>query len=469
MFSAIRRTLRLKSVRARLTFWYLLTLGTTLVLFASFVLLIRARTVFRELDAELEVRAHQLADDLRPALLALDVEERLLADPRAVEAPLTLWASPSTLLFRSPAFPALDGSGERALGTTVRQPRAIVAVSNRDGVPLRIASVAIARPGTDGLVLQLAASTRSARQTLWQLALAMLASIGVVLVMAGYGSGLTTRHALAPVDAIVERVRRIQATRLSDRLDIDAGSEELDRLVSMLNQMLDRLDVSMRSARRFAADASHELQTPIAAMRGVVEACLRDDGRARNYAPVAADLLTEIERLSELVRDLRLLALAEAGHLLETAVPIDLAALAGECCEIAQAIAEEKQIAVSVDVRDRPMVSGSALHLRRVVLNLTQNAIRYSRPDSSVSVSIGTDDGHAVLRVADHGCGIGPDDLPHIFEPFYRADPARARETGGTGLGLTIADQIARAHGGAIAVTSALDQGSTFVLSLPLH
>ena len=468
MFSAIRRRLRLSSVRARLTFWYLLTLGTTLVLFGSFVLLIRARTLYRELDAELEVRAHQLAGDLRSSLLALDVGERLHAEPRAAEAPLMVWDSPDTLLFRSPAFPALDWSGERALGMALRDHRSIVGVVGRDGIPLRIASVAIGRPGTEGLVLQVAVSTLPARRTLWQLALAMLASIGIVLVMASYGSGVTARRALAPVDAIVERVRRIQASRLSDRLDIEAGSEELDRLVSMLNQMLDRIEVSMRSARRFAADASHELQTPIAAMRGVVETWLRGDGRGADDTRVAADLLTEIERLSDLVRDLRLLALAEAGHLLEAPTPIDLAALAGECCEIAQAIAEEKHVAVTVDVRDRPIVSGNALHLRRLVLNLTQNAIRYSRPVSSVCVSIRTLDGRAILSVQDHGCGIGPDDLPHIFEPFYRADPARARDTGGTGLGLTIADQIARAHGGAIAVTSVLGEGSTFTLSLSL-
>ncbi|MBI1875021.1 MAG: HAMP domain-containing histidine kinase [Acidobacteria bacterium] len=468
MFSAIQRRLRLSSVRARLTFWYLLTLGTTLVLFGSFVLLIRARTLYRELDADLEVRAHQLAGDLRTSLLALDVGERLAAEPRAVEAPLTVWESPDTLLFRSPAFPTLDWAGERTLTTAIRDHRSIVGVVGRGGVPLRMASVAIGRPGTEGIVLQVAASTLPARQTLWQLALAMLASISIVLIMASYGSGVTARRALAPVDAIVDRVRRIQASRLGDRLDIQAGSDELDRLVSMLNQMLDRIEVSMRSARRFAADASHELQTPIAAMRGVIEAGLRNGGRGADYPRVAADLLIEIERLSDLVRDLRLLALAEAGHLLEPPVPIDLAALAGECCEIAQAIAEEKQVAVTVDVRDRPVVSGSALHLRRLVLNLAQNAIRYSRPDSSVCVSIRTLDGRAVLGIQDHGCGIGADDLPHIFEPFYRADPARARDTGGTGLGLTIADQIARVHGGSITVTSALDQGSTFTLSLPL-
>jgi len=291
--------------------------------------------------------------------------------------------------------------------------------------------------------------------------------IMVVLGVASYGSTFTARRALAPVDAIVRRVREIQAGRLEDRLDIDGGSDELDRLVATLNEMLDRIAVSVRSARRFAADASHELQTPMAAMRTALDMCLRGERPASEYRTMAADLMADIDRLSTIVRDLRLLAVADAGHLIATPEPVDLAGITAECCEIAKAISEEKRIQIETSLQDRPIVSGSALHLRRAILNLAENAIRYSPAASCVCIALGSHDGEAYVTVADRGCGIAPHDLPHIFEPFYRADPARARETGGTGLGLAIADQVVRAHGGRIEVVSAPGEGSTFTLWLP--
>jgi two-component system sensor histidine kinase BaeS len=167
------------------------------------------------------------------------------------------------------------------------------------------------------------------------------------------------------------------------------------------------------------------------------------------------------------VRDLRLLALAEGGHIMSAREPVDLLPLARECAEIARALAEPRGIAIDAKVTGRPVVMGSALHLRRAVLNLLDNAIRYSPPAATVSLSVSGMDGRALMVVRDDGCGIAAADMPHVFEPFYRADPARARDTGGTGLGLAIADQIVRAHGGAIAAASTPGSGSIFTVSLP--
>jgi two-component system sensor histidine kinase BaeS len=183
---------------------------------------------------------------------------------------------------------------------------------------------------------------------------------------------------------------------------------------------------------------------------------------------VADDLVAEIDRLSELIRDLRLLALADAGRLIDTTQPVDLMKVTSECAEIARAMAEEKQIQVGTQLTGRAVVTGSALHLRRLILNLVQNAIRYSPRDSAIFLEVRPSGHEAVLTVRDQGCGIASEDLPHIFEPFYRADPARARETGGSGLGLAIADQIVRAHGGRIQVVSRPGDGSTFAIYFPL-
>lgn len=468
MFSTIRKRLRLPSVRARLTFWYLLTLGASLLAFATFVFTMRADSLYREMDAALEVRLHELSAGLRAQLFALDVSAELTASDQARALALLVREVPGALLFRSPPFPNLGWDDEAGLIVAARAKRPVSTVTDRTGARWRVATLQVERPGAVTLVLQLATPTQPIYDLLRRLAETMLVGIAVVLLMASYGSGVTARRALAPVDAIVARARHIQAAKLGERLDVQAGSAELDRLVATLNDLLDRIEGAMRTARRFAADASHELQTPLAAMRGIVEACGRGARGVADYRTMAADLLAEIERCSTLVRDLRLLAMAEAGQIATAADVVDLSAVAQECGEIARAVAEDKQIRVEMRVGDRPFIVGSALHLRRVILNLTDNAIRYSTRGSTVEIQVTKRQDLACVSVWDGGCGISAADLPHIFEPFYRADPARARDTGGTGLGLAIADQIVRAHGGAIAVSSQPGAGSTFTVTLPL-
>jgi two-component system, OmpR family, sensor kinase len=467
MFSAIRQRLQLRSVRARLTFWYLLTLGGSLLAFSVFVWVVRARTLYLELDAELEVRAHQAAADLRPALLALDSGARLAQDPTARGAPLLVREAPGAVLFQSPQFPALDWRGERRLALAATENQRVVRVDPLEGAPVHVATLRVDRPGAGPVAVQVAQSTGPVRHILRQLALVMAAGLAAVLAIAGYGSGLTARRALAPVDAIVARARRIQAERPGDRLDVRAGSAELDRLVATLNEMLDRIEGSMRVARRFAADASHELQTPLTAMQATVEHGLRAPRDGEHYRAMALDLLEEIERCSTLVRDLRLLALAEGGHIVTRPEPVALLGLTRDCAEIARALAEPRRIRVEARVIGEPIVAGSALHLRRAILNLLDNAIRYSPAGATVSLVTAQAGDRASVEVRDTGCGIDAADLAQVFRPFYRADPARARETGGTGLGLSIAEQIARAHGGEIRVASVPGEGSTFVLLLP--
>jgi len=311
MFSAIRQRLRLHSVRARLTFWYLLTLGASLLTFAVFVFAMRANTLSRELDAALEVHLHELSTDLRSPLFAFDVGGELAASDRARGSALLVREVPGALLFRSPSFPTVGWAGESSLTLAAHEGPSLITVTDRTGAVVRVGTLQIDRPGAIRLALQLATPVQPLYDTLNGLAFAMLLGIAVVLVVASYGSGITARRALAPVDEIVARARQIQAGRLGDRLDIHAGSAELDRLVATLNDMLDRLDASMRTARRFAADASHELQTPLASRRGVVESCTRRARGVADYQSMAAEVLAEIDRCSTLVRDLRLLALAE--------------------------------------------------------------------------------------------------------------------------------------------------------------
>ncbi|MEI6668841.1 MAG: HAMP domain-containing sensor histidine kinase [Acidobacteriota bacterium] len=468
MFSGIRRTIRRNSLPARLTFWYVVTLGATLLVCATFVYAVRSHDLYTELDSGLASRGRQLLDDLRPELLGLDVASDLAASAHLQDVAAVVSEAPDRLLFRSPAFPALAWADQRVLGAAARDTTPIITVHQATGAVMHVVTLNVDRPGANALRFQLAAPTDAVRRELVREALGLVLGMALVLAVAGVGSTITSRRALAPVDAIVARVRHIQAQHLTDRLDVQADSDELIRLVVTLNDMLDRIGASVRAARRFAGDSSHELQTPLAAMRVAVESCLTANRPDTDYRAMANEVLVELTRMSVLIRDLRLLALADAGHLVDRPDEVDLAGLAVECCDLARVIAEDARITVEVAIDARPLVRGSALHLRRVLLNLTENAIKYSRPDSIVAVSIGIDQGNAVAVVRDRGCGIAAADLPHIFEPFYRADPARSRDTGGSGLGLAIADQVVKAHGGRIDVASAPDDGATFTVRLPM-
>ncbi len=467
MFSAIRTTLTPSSIRTQLTLWYLLMLGGALAAFAVFVFSVRANALNREADDDLLAHVQQLLREVRAPILELDVAGALISDPRLASEPMIVRERSGEVVFRSPAFPMLSRPAEARCASAARTSGDILSVDDRRGITMRVATAVVERPGAEPLAIQLAASTAPVRHALRQFALLMMVVFAVVLAVASYGGSFIARRALGPVDAINARVRAIQASSLSERLDVRTGSDELDGLVATLNAMLSRIEMSMHAARRFAADASHELQTPIAGMRVIVDMCAAGGRGLSESCALAADLATDVDRLSRLVRDLRLLALADAGHLIDQVEQVDVTVLVRECCDIVRAIAESKDITVAVDILSDLTVEGSALHLRRAILNLAQNAVRYSPAQSTVQITVGRVDREAVLAIVDEGCGIGPEDLPHVFERFYRADPARARDTGGSGLGLAIADQIVRSHGGRIEVTSTPGVGSSFVVFLP--
>jgi len=467
MSSVILGRLTPSSIRTQLTLWYLVALGAALGAFAIFVYSVRAQALRQEADADLQVHAEHLVHDLRPALLELDVADALASTPQIRAEPFVVRQRSGAVVFRSAAFPQLSAASEAVTAHAARTGDTLIETIDRAGRPLHVTTAVADRTGAEALALQVAASTAETDAALRQFAWQLTFWYVVVLGAASFGGSFIARRALEPVDTINEQVRAIQASSLAERLAVRTGSRELDGLASTLNGMLDRIETSMHGARRFAADASHELQTPIAALRTAIEVCVCGGRPEGGCEGVSADLAAELDRLSTLVRDLRLLALADAGHLLDRVDTVDMTTVVKECCDIVRAIAEPKDIAVSLDVLAETAVSGSALHVRRALLNLMQNAVRYSADGSIVAITSGRIGDDAFVAIVDQGCGIAPDDLPHIFERFYRADPARARDTGGSGLGLAIADQIVRSHGGRIEVTSAVGRGSTFAVFVP--
>jgi two-component system OmpR family sensor kinase len=292
----------------------------------------------------------------------------------------------------------------------------------------------------------------------------ILASIGVSYVIAG--------GAVEPIERLINEVEAITDGRsLHRRLPSDLGNDELSRLGSTLNAMIVRLETSFGALRRFTADASHELKTPLTVLRADVERAMHPNAAGSEAMQALEEALHETTRMADLVDSLLTLARADEGRFDLHREPVPLGPLVRDVYETAVILGEEAGLAVSMAVLEEGVVGGDARRLRQLFLNLVTNAIKYTprggRVELSLSQRVG---GEIAFTVRDSGIGIAAADLPHVFERFWRADRARSRggERSGFGLGLAISQWIAQAHGGRVAAQSRLGRGSIFTVTLPL-
>jgi signal transduction histidine kinase len=283
---------------------------------------------------------------------------------------------------------------------------------------------------------------------------------------------LLVDRTLEPVDAIVEEVEAITDGRsLHRRLMEPQSRDELARLTDTLNAMLARLERSFASLRRFTADASHELKTPLTILRSGIERAITHPKAPHEVMEVLEETLVEVNRMAELVDALLTLARADEGRAPLHLEPVELKDVLSEVSETAGILGEQAHVAVSVAVPERSItIAVDPSRIRQLLMNLLTNAIKYTPEGGEVAIDWEQVDGNLVLSVRDTGVGIAPGDLPHIFDRFWRADQARRRSGGrpGVGLGLAISKWIAEAHGGTIAVQSRPGRGTTFTVTLPL-
>jgi len=298
--------------------------------------------------------------------------------------------------------------------------------------------------------------------------IAMFALGMPVLTAVAIGGGyFLMRRALIQVEEITIQAERISSDNLSARLPVPATGDELERLTLALNRMMARLEDAFQHINRFSADVSHELRTPLTILRGELEALVHHEDLSPDLLDQIGSALEETERLRTIIDQLLVISRLDAGDVLQK-VPLDLGRLAISTAEQMQVVAEEKSIRLSYSAEPDIEVEGDPSRLKQVVVNLLDNAIRYTSEGGSIFVSAGRRNGSAVLTVADNGAGIPPEALPHVFERFYRADKARSRYSGGAGLGLSIVNAICAAHRGDIEVSSREGVGTTMTVLLPL-
>jgi heavy metal sensor kinase len=287
------------------------------------------------------------------------------------------------------------------------------------------------------------------------------------LAIAGLAGFFVTRQALRPVAASIRSAQQLNPNDLSARLPRTGSGDEIDLLAATINELLERLARNHEQMIRFTADASHELRGPLAAMRAGIEVALQKPRMAGDYRESLETLGEQVQRLTDLVNKLLLLARADAGQEALDREQVDLAELMDEAVESYRPLADEKHILLTWPGSSPVGFIGDRSRLSQLVMNLLDNAVKYTQPGGQVQLALSADRSKATLEVADSGIGISPTRLPHIFERFYQVDESRSERGGG--LGLSICDWVATAHGGAIQVESQPGKGTRFRVSLPIE
>lgn len=295
----------------------------------------------------------------------------------------------------------------------------------------------------------------------------LLYAIPALIVISIFAGWFLARRALRPVDDIARAAKRITAERLAERLPTTQYSDEIGRLTEILNEMIARLERSFEQVRQFTADASHELKTPLAILMGELEVALRNPDLAYDARITLESCLEEVVRLTQVVQGLLDLSRAESGQLHIDHRDVNLTALLEDLCEDVEILAERKSIRVSHRIQKDLHVLGDQVRLHQAILNVLENALKYTPNNGSVHVELYAEFSNVLVKIADTGIGIAEEKLLRIYDRFYRVDQARSQDVQGNGLGLSIVRWIVEMHNGTIQAQSVLGVGTTFIITLP--
>lgn len=337
-----------------------------------------------------------------------------------------------------------------------------------NGQAVRVYSVALSDNGTVFGVLQVGESLAQLTSTLQSVAIVLLVITPFMLLLGAIGSYWLAKRAFRPVLYLTRTTREIKAGDLHRRVPIPRARDEVHELALTFNEMIGRLEQTFTQQRRFVADASHELRTPVTVIRSLTDVALEEPRAFEECITALREINAESERLGHLINDLLSLARADEEQIPIEREPVRLDLLTLDVCETMELLAIERGIDLQVQKMAPATIQGDTVRLIQVIMGVVDNALTYTNAGGKVTLSVETHALGARLVVRDTGIGIAEQDIPHIFERFYRADPVGWRAARGSGLGLSIADWVVRAHGGSIDVKSQVGQGTTFTITLPL-
>jgi heavy metal sensor kinase len=465
------------TIRTKLILWYSGLLATLILAFGTGVFAVTRWTLVNAIDSTLEETAQQvIRNSIAFPISQFGGEQTIIVDLppldifRASGVLVQVWKNVTEEEPRLADWSANLGDyrrplDQRMLGTET--PVYTTMVINGAEFRVLTTPVIVAAQGQLFGNVQVAASLEAVSAAMDKLLGMMLISGGLaILGSVLFGMWLSSRT-LKPIEAITEAADHIAtANDLNTRLPWDGPMDELGRLVSVFNHMMDRLEQLFTAQQRFVADVSHELRTPLTAVRGNLDLI-------RRYGmdpPSLEAVESEVDRMSRMVSDLLLLARADSGGVTLDLMTLDLDTVVTEIYREAQVLAKDRDLKIVMARFEPARIQGNPDRIKQLLLNLVSNAIKFTPDGGQVTLSLWQDEGEAVVQVSDTGVGIGPEDLEHIFDRFYQADSSRTRKdiNSGSGLGLSIAKWIAEAHGGTLAAESELGQGTTFTLRVPL-
>jgi len=468
----MRKWCRPRRVRVRLTLWYVAVLAGVLVIYGA----VTSTLLFLQLRSELDRVAIEDLETIE-GFLSFDSHGKVHLRAASHDHPYPLRmqhrlmeviADDGTILYRNELLGSRNLGGPTMPGEGVNSysPRSI---HLSDGTPVRLVSRHHILEGHPSLI-RVGFSEAALWQRFWQLIWGLLAGAPLALGAAAAGGYFLARRAFSPIERMAHRAREIHAEQLSKRLEIDNPDDELGLLAHAFNDTLERLERSFNQLRQFTADASHELRTPLNAIQNVGEVGLRQDRDREYYREVIGSMLEESGRLARLVDSLLTITRADAGQLRLERSAIPILSFSREVMSLLEVLAEEKGQTISLDGDGTAHVWADHLILRQVLVNLIDNAIKFSPYGGSIALRIARSGAQNVsIEVKDSGPGIAPEHRDKVFDRFYRIDEARSRETGGSGLGLAIAKWGAQAHNGELELDCTANTGCIFRLILPLH
>jgi heavy metal sensor kinase len=457
------------SIKFRFTIWYLLVLAILLGTLSAGVYFYLSRSLYRSLDDSLELRSKEICS-VPPVLESIwqgEFQEEL------GEIVMLYFYTGNQLVDVSPPGISISLSHE-FIYQAINGRSSFTTVEAAEGEGLRLLAVPV-HLGIPGLPLStqpgaliIGRSTKQIDQALHGLVRTLVIAVPLALAVAAGGGIFLARRALKPVDKIAQTAQEIEENDLSQRINVNT-KDELGRLAATLNEMIGRLEKAFQRQKQFTSDASHELRAPLAVIEAESSLALQKERPPSDYRQSLETISQESRQMSSLIEQLLTLARADAGKEQWNFTEVNLGRLIANLSADVEVLCQEKGLSCQLGQTHDLVIKGDEARLRELFMNLMDNAIRYTPAPGTVSLSLRHEGQMAVVAIKDTGIGIPAEDIPFIFDRFYRVDKSRSRGEGGTGLGLAICQHIAEAHGGKIEVESQVGAGSTFSVWLPLQ
>ncbi|MEA3333263.1 MAG: ATP-binding protein [Pseudomonadota bacterium] len=465
------------SIRVKLTAWYILVFGVVLACFCISIYVMMESKLLHSVDRRLQTMAELISKTelcAVPNFLPPDFERRLnrIFGTRPVGKFVRVLDLSGEIGSRT------DNIDEDKIPVNKDLVREVVAKGEiifetqsplGPDMPIRFINFPVKNFKGDKIrgVVQVGTSLGFVRESMRNLLFVFFVLVPSLLFVAAVVGLFLAGKALKPIREIARTTRHITVNNLEERITVPVARDDIGQLASTINGMLDRLSLSFHKINQFTADASHELRTPLTIMRGELEIALRGERSSEEYLETLGSSLEEVERMSRIVNDLLLLSKSDMGQEVMHFDPVDLRILLLDLLSNFKILADEQRIQLSSDLEEVETVFGDQLRLRQLLVNLLTNAIRYTPAEGKINLALRNVESGVEISVADTGIGIPAEDIPRIFDRFYRADKARSRQYGGSGLGLSIVKWIVNAHQGMIKVDSVVGEGSVFRVVLP--